>query len=290
MARANTIITRYRDEVGRSATVTVDIGTDPADDNYGPAQLVTDNPAKVAKIDDTSGRWKLAYGAKQPIRFVGGPLHSNIDGGLDVVIQGGNGGSPDVEFEVPITMPAPFSAGTTRMWPVQPWIDLATVTPTIGVYDPLGFENWFLYVRGVNSQNLQVGGLKLYSQYYVFESDIREGYARSQRKPIIEHRTAFEVSTIYTRGTTRWAAEGDLLTRSSQASDLEDHWFDVDGRALPFCVVPNALRNVVRFVRYDGIAFKETVEFHNQTEDDELVGIRFAVEEVGRGLRPGGAI
>jgi hypothetical protein len=285
MARANTIITFYRDEVGRTTAATIGTGTDPGDDNYGPAQIVSDDPAKVGKIDSTTGAWVLDFGVAQRVDLAA-LIHHDFDAGADVVLQANTSnswGSP--AFEVALTIPSWFGTGT-RAWPVNPWLDLTTATPTVGSYSPTGWRYWRLSITS-NSQNLQLGALKLYSQFYVFESDMLEGWSRAQRKPAIVNTTAFNIKTKYTRGTTIYASNGSLLTRSSQVADLEDQFFDTDGEMLPFVMVPNALRNRCYFVEKSDGSFTETVQFYDQANDDELIALPFAVEEVGRGLRPG---
>lgn len=296
----NTILTSWRYEVGQAADVTIDIGTDPGDDNYGPAILVNDNPAQVAKIDSTSGAWVLSSDTKMPVRLAA-LLHHNLDAGLDVVLQGSNGGSPfGAQYEVAFTIP-PHEATGTRKWPVQPFIDLQYTSPNLGDYDPLGFFDWRLYVRGTNSENLQVGGLKLYSQIQTLTYDFREGWNRTIRKPIIKHTTAFLVSTKYTRMTAQWACDGSLLVPTSQLEELDNQFFDVDGESLPFIVVPNGLKNRCYFVtRADGIQ-RESVRYYTTSDesssspDDDLPGTEWveyplALTEVGRGLRPGAAV
>lgn len=292
MARANTILTHYRHEVGRLATVTVDVGTDPADPNYGPDILVNDNPAQVAKIDDPTGAWLLEMPSAQAVTFAA-ILHHNIDpfpGGSNVVgspalnvrLQGNSSNSwTSPSFDEEFIVPSAWNYGTTRAWPIQPWMDLTV----FGSPTPPSFQYWRLLIEN-NSQDLQVGGLKLYSQHLILESDMREGWGRTQRKPIIRNRTAFEVTTKYSRGTTLWQSDGSLFLPTSRAYQIEDHWQDSNGSALPFTIVANGLRNDARFVERTE-DFREVVQFYNEDTDEEWLEIPFAVQEVGRGLRPG---
>jgi len=282
MARALTIFTRYSDEVGKLATVTIETGTDPGDANYGPAVLVNDNPAQVAKINSTSGAWLLDFGIAQPVQLAA-LIHHDVDAGLEVVLQGNatNAAWGAPSFEAPFVIPA-WRALATQPWPVNPWIDLTAAEG----YNPAGFRFWRLLITG-NSQNIQVGNLKLYSTSFRLTSDFREGLSPSWLKPVIEHQTSYRVATIYPRGTAQWAQAGTIRTESALLETLEAHWFDVDGRALPFVMVPNALRNIAYFVRMKTVDRQHAVLFYNETTDDELVDLPIAVEEVGRGLRPG---
>ncbi len=281
MARALTIFTRYSDEVGKFATVTIETGTDPGDDNYGPDILVNDNPAQVAKIDSTTGAWQLAFPSAQPVELAA-LIHHDIDEDVTVVLQGNSSaswGSP--AFEVTFVIPA-WRALATQPWPVNPWIDLTAADG----YNPAGYQYWRLLITG-NSQNIQVGNLKLYSTSFRLTSDFREGLSPSWLKPIIEHQTSYRVATIYPRGTAQWAQAGTIRTDSAFFETLDAHWFDVDGRALPFTIVPNALRNIAYFVRMKSVDRQWAVQFYAEAEDDELIDLPIAVEEVGRGLRPG---
>jgi hypothetical protein len=68
----NTIYNRIEDEVARLAEITIGTGTTPSDP-YGPEALVDENPALVAKIDSTTGRWVFQYDSPQRIDIVDSP-------------------------------------------------------------------------------------------------------------------------------------------------------------------------------------------------------------------------
>ncbi len=302
MARANTILTDYRDEVGRLATVTIDEGTDTGDPNYGPDVLVNDNPAHVAKILTVSGSpasgvgaWQLELPSAMPITLAA-ILHHNIDpflGGspaigspaLNVRLQANTSSSwTSPPFDEEFIIPAPWAEGTTWQWPIQPWLDLTD----LGSPSPPTYQFWRLLVEN-NSEDLQVGGLKLYSQHLILESDMRDGWTRVQRKPLIRNRTAWAIDTKYSRGTTLWQSEGSVFAPTSRAEELETHWFNVDGSALPSVIVPNGLRNTCQFVERTE-DFREVVRYYNEDLDEEWIEIPFTVQALGRGLRPGGPL
>jgi hypothetical protein len=281
MPSAHTILTRYADEVGRSATASIQTGTDPGDPDYAADQLQTDNPAQVAKIDSTTGAWVYDFGSAQRVDLAA-IIHHDFDAGADVKLQGhatSSWGSPS--FEQAFTIPA-WKAEGTRAWPVNPWLDLTTDAQ----YSASGFRYWRLVVTG-NSQNLQLGAWKLYSSFIRVESDFRPGLGRAHRKPIIENRTAFEVATIYHRNTTLWMQDGTMRLTTAQADVMEDQWYDAAGRGYPFVIVPNGLRNICYFVRRAGNDFQEAVQFHDLDDDSEVIDQPMSLEEVGRGLRPG---
>jgi len=278
MSEASAIYQRYSDEVGRLATITIETGVDPGDPNYGPATLVDDNPAKVAKIDSTTGAWLFSYAAKQPVAIVA-LIHHAFDAGADVKIQGNATddwlGSPGPAFEASLTIPAWLGTGAGR-WPVNPWLDL-TAQPG---YDATGFQYWRLVITG-NSQNLQLGQVWFGSAIRRLDPDLRWDFVRTRDKPIIENKTAFGVSTIYARGTTRWQLQGDHRVTDALEADLDTQWFEADGRAYPWLLVPDGLENrcaLVRWAETNRAVTKHFLDVHDH---------RFVAEEVARGLRPG---
>ena len=283
----NTIFQRASDEVARDATITIGIGTDPGDDDYAPTSLVDDNPAKVAKIDSTTGAWDLDFGSAQRIDLVA-LIHHDFDAGANVKFQGfssdpGGSPGPSAAIEASITIPAWLGSGTSA-WPVNAWKDL---TGESG-YTTTGYRYWRLIVTG-NSQNLQLGQLVCCSTIRTLDPDLRWDYVRSVRKPNIFNRTAFEVDTIYTRGTSVWRLEADLRQDDTLLSDLEAHWYDADGQAKPFLAIPSppdsaSTGSVERrpyLVRYD--EDNRSLRHHAYDVHD----MRLILREVGRGLRPG---
>lgn len=287
----NTIYQHYADEVARNATVTIETGSavSPADDDYGPESLIDDNPAKVAKIDDTTGAWLFEYPAKQVIQ-VAALIHSNFDStegsprspNTSVRLEGNNTdswGSP--AFSAEFTIPAWFSTGARR-WPVNPYL----VLPDLPGYDDDGFFFWRLVVED-NSENLQLGMVWFGETIRRFDPDLRwtgtSGPAVGLDKPQIENRTSFGVSTIYSRGTTIFSEEADLLKTDVMAAALEQHWYDVEGRARPWLLIPSGPISDDRayLVRYT------TTDRQMQWNFIDTHAMRIGVQEVGRGLRPG---
>lgn len=285
-----TIYQRATDEVARLATITIETGTDLEDDDYAPASLVDGNPAKVAKIGSTTGAWEFAFDEAQRIDLVA-LIHHNFDEGADVVLQGTNDASPrwassPVDFEAAITIPAWLGSGTSR-WPVNPWLDLTQVEG----YSATGFPYWRLLITG-NSQNLELGQIWLGSQIRRLSPDLRWNYVPMPKKPIIRHSTAFEVETLYSKGTTRWQLEGAIPQTNTLEAELEAHWYDVDGVAKPWLLIPqppgttsddvmSGRDNRAYLVRYAQDQRPVPHVVHNAHE------LKLVVQEVGRGLRPG---
>lgn len=285
----NTIYQFYKDEVARLATISIEDDASPSlsgGESYGPDSLVDDNPAKVAKIGATSGAWIFAYAEKQRID-IAALIHHTFD-----ETPAGSPGSPtpsvrlegnatsdfsNPTFVATFTIPPWFGEGTRR-WPVNPYLVLTEVEG----YDPEGFLFWRLVIEN-NSQNIQLGQVWFGSTIRRFDPDVRWGPRVVPDKPQIENRTSFGVSTIYPLGTTIWGYEADLQATDDLAEALEQHWYDVEGRARPFLLVPSGPGPDDRcyLVRYAITTRQAEWNFANTHV------MRLAFQEVGRGLRPG---
>lgn len=280
----NTMYNGLSDEVARLATsITIETGgVSPEDENYGPDNLVDENPAKVAKIEATTGAWLFAYNEKQRID-IAALFHHNFAASSEspapsVRLEGNDTNSwATPSFSAEFTIPDWFASGTRR-WPVNPYLILTDLSG----YDPAGFLYWRLVVEG-NSENLQLGQVWFGSTIRTFDPDLRWGPMPLVTKPQIENSTSFLVDTIYPRGTTRWSMEADLRASDDLSAALEAHWYDVDGRAHPwplFLAGPIASDRAY-LVRYATTERQMQWNFENQQD------MRLAFREVGRGLRPG---
>lgn len=282
----NTIYQHYADEVARLAEVTIETGSavSPVDDDYGPESLIDDNPAKVAKIEDTTGAWLFEYDTPQVVELFSA-IHHNFDETDDaagspapmVRLQANNINSWSAPLlDVQIVIPPWFSVGTRR-WPVNPWVDLTSQSG----YDAAGFLFYRLLVEN-NSQNLQLGMVWFGSQIRRFDPDLRWGPTVGTFKPQIENRTSFEVATIYSRGTTIWQEDATLHGDDDMAAALELHWHDV-GAAQPWLIVPSGPISDDRayLVRYATTAQQMQWNFEHSHD------MQLSFREVGRGLRPG---
>jgi len=293
----NTYYTHYSDEVARLAdSIVIENDGSPSlagGDDYAPETLVDDNPAKLAKITEggsgspaaglVSGAWVLSYSAPQPIALVGLIHHSFGD-----PTSGSPSGS--VRFEgnvtddfsspamsVEIEIPEWLGTGTGR-WPQNAWKDL---TGESG-YLAGGYQFYRLIIED-NPQNIELGQLWCASVIRQFDPDLRWGLSIGADKPQIENRTSFGVSTIYARGTTIWTAEADIQLTDEMRDALEAHWYDVEGRARPWLLVPSGPGTpnrcyLVRYTMTDRQAQWNSHETHSQ---------HLSFQEVGRGLRPG---
>ena len=275
MPSAAAIYQQYSDEVAHLATITIETCVDPGDDNYGPAALVDDNPAKVAKINSVTGAWQFAYPAKKPVAIVG-LIHADFDAGADVVIQGDDAADwVTPAFEAAITIPAWLGSGTGA-WPVNPWLDL---TEAAG-YDAAGWQYYRLLVTA-NSQNLQLGQVWFGSEIRRLSPNLHWGFTERSQKRTIANETSYGVQTIYTRGTTEWRLEASGEFGATLQAALEAQWADVDGTAYPWLFVPDGLVNRCYLVRWAELIRAERHIFSQQ------IGQELVIRELARGLRPG---
>lgn len=272
---AHVLYQKYADNVAPLATITAPTGT-VASAPYGLTALVDDNPAKLFKFTTTSGSLQFAYVAKQPLQNVG-LIHSNCDAGLTVQIMGDNAANwAAPAFSANITIPTWLATGTTRAWPINPWLDLE-VQPG---YSALGFFYWLLKF-GTNSQAIQLGLPWLGATNRRLSPNIQWGTKPVEDKPAIENVTNARVSTIYSYGTSLWENEGDVRHTDAQRTAIREQWYDVDGRRLPFLLVPDGTKNVCYLVRWKTTSQEMQENFVNHTT------MHLAFQELSRGLRPG---
>lgn len=274
------IYTFYADNVAKLADISIETGSDPDDDQYGPSSLVDDNPAKYAKIDSTTGAWLLEFDSPQPVAMAA-LIHHTFDETVgspspEVWLEGNATDSwASPSFRAQILIPAWLGAGESA-WPVNPWLDL-TVQPG---YNPNGFIFWRLSIID-NSQNIQLGQLILSSVIRQMYPDRQWEYVTGQLRRKIDNRTEFGVSTIYSRFSPQWNLEGGHRVDDDFRELLDQHWHEVDGAGFPWLYIPDADQNRCYMVR-----FKEPSRSSTHVIFD-VNDYTFAVEEVARGLRPG---
>lgn len=265
----------YSDELARTATITVQTGAVETD--YGVDLLTDDNPAKVLRATGTSLALQLDFGTATPIGQLA-LIHSTLETGDDVRIQGNataSWGSPSFNVAVPIA--GWRGSGVTR-WPTNTWFDVDAEA----TYNPSGYR-YYRLTFGVTtplSQALQLGQLRIHPSLRTFYID--RDTAIRPRKPIIKNTTAFDVDTIYPRGTTRFAQTFTLGGfEAAERASFEAHWYDVDGQSYPWLFVPDATVNECYLVRW------ATTEYDMARALQSVARVSGAVQEVSRGLRPG---
>lgn len=274
------IYTHPIDELAGLSTVTVQTGSAPT--GYGPELLIDHNPAKVAKISAVTGAWQGQWGANKAPK-VCAVIHHDFDEGADVKIQFDstpNWTTP--AFSQSIVIPAWKGTGTRR-WPTNPWSGDLTLNPS---WSGGGWLYWRLVVTG-NSQNLQLGQIYLSSTLrrigtpLTKEGGIAFGYAETPKRPVNVNETAYEVQTIYTRGTRILSFSGSLRTIDSVMPGFKEQWEDAGGMSEPFLFIPDGTVNEAYYVRWTGESRQFTRNFYDQND------LPWDLREVGRGLRPG---
>lgn len=270
---SSAIYQRPGENVAQTATITIETGTDPGDDNYGPDVLVDGNPAQVAKINSTTGAWLFDFGSAVQISLIA-LIHHCFAAGTDVKIQGNatnNWGTPS--FEASITIPT-WLGRTLSPWPVNPFRDLTGLSG-LGAY-----RYWRLVITG-NDQNLQLGQVWMATTIRTFDRNYKWSYSQTTQSPAIRNRTAFGVDTIYARGTHRYRFTADQLPTSAFAAELRTTWIEGNGFASSWLFIPNPTVNEAFFVRWSGDTLALQHIFPN------IFSQRLDIEEVSRGLRPG---
>lgn len=269
------IFTRPSDNVAPNATKTIQTGTDPGDDHYGPDTLTDLNPAKMAKILSTTAAWLFDFGAAQRIDLIA-LIHSTFATTCTLRLQGN---ATDVwtspSFNAVIDVQAWLGSGTTR-WPRNQWLDL---TQEAG-YSTTGYRYWRILITG-NDQNVWLGQVIMSPTIRRMDPDLRWDYVPSHRKRSIVNETAFGSKTIYARGTTQYLLQGDHRMDEDLYVDQMEHFYDADGIALPWVLIPDGDEPDVYFVRWAEDLFAGPHHLPNVRDR------KFQVEELSRGLRPG---
>ena len=228
--------------------------TASAEDTSYPAEnLVSENPAKPAKLTTTTGSWVLEFGAAiAPVAAV--LVYQYLDAGLEVRIQANTSdswGAPP--FNQAFTIPAKRLDGpSNQRWTVNPILEL-TGAPS--------YAFWRLVVVGTNSQAVVVGRLLLLSAWrdvsiFFGGSDIEEGDAPEGQ---IEVRTELGVENIVSIGGPRRSLSGVLMGSDlyPAAMNLDDAALfralheSADGRLKPFAFRPFDEENDCWLVRFE---------------------------------------
>lgn len=265
---ANLQYQHYSDNKAPNATVTVNVGT--AATGYPATNLQDRNPAKPAKLAETSGAWVFAFAAAQRVDIAALVMH-NLTAGLAVRIQGhasSSWGAPT--FNQLITIPAYRDDG----FPVNPWLDLTGLSG----YSAAGFQFWRVWVEGVNAAGVAIGEVWLGQTKRTLSPNINWGESQDEERKLIEHSTDYGVDTIYDLGVTRRSIMGDIDAPDTTRDALRTWWRDSRGRAQAFLIMPDGAVNDAWMVRWADA--RQAVRF--DLTDRNTVALSF--QEVSRGL------
>lgn len=265
---ASLIYQRASDNVAPNATVTVQTGT--AATGYPAANLVDLNPAKPAKLVETTGAWLFDFGSAQRVDLVA-IVHHNLNAGLNVRIQANatdSWGTPtiDAAFTIPAQDPDLFRPG--------PWLDLTAVAG----YSAGGFRYWRLVVVGTNSAPVAIGEIWLGSSIRTLDPNIQWGATDGDDHQIVEHATDFGVATIFDLGTRTRTLTGQVDTTDSNRDDLRAWFRSTHGRAQAFLVIPDGDVNDALLVRFTDTRWAVQLNF----QDRNIIQLGF--QELSRGL------
>lgn len=264
----NLIYQHGADQVADNATITVQTGT--VDPEYPVTNLVDGNPAKPAKILETSGAWKFAFTGAQRIDFLAIP-HHNLTAGLEVRIQGNAAdawGAPTLNAL--ITIPAWRTDG----WPVGPWLDLTGVAG----YAVGGFQYWRLVVVGVNAAPVAIGQVWLGAALRTLSPNLSWGAREGEFHKITEHETDFGVVLSYDFGLLRRTLTGEVDATDAAKTAVLTWWQSTNGRARPTIIVPDGTVNEALMVRWA----EPKIDVTRNVIDRNTIPLAF--QEVSRGL------
>jgi hypothetical protein len=240
-----------------------------ADPSYGVANLVDRNPAKPFKMTSTTGNVVWGFGTPKELDIVS-LIHTNLTAGLNVRIQGNAtdtwaGPTLDEAFTIP--------ARDGDNFPVNPFLDLTGIVSR-------SFEWWRLVVVGVNAANVSIGDIWLGQNKRSLPHNYSWGFKRNAKRPIIEHRTDYQVSMIYDLGTKIRTLTGEIETNDAGLLALQAWWDSCNGRAQGTLIIPDPAVNDAWLARWATTERPEQHEFKNNNT--------FPVqwEEISRGLVP----
>jgi hypothetical protein len=239
------------------------------DPDYPIANLYDKNPARPFKMTGTTGNVVWDFGSAKQLEIVS-LIHTNLDAALNVRIQGNatdSWGAPTLNeaFTIP--------AKDRDNFPVNPFLDLSAIVSR-------SFQFWRLVVVGVNSANVSIGEIWLGQTKRTLPHNYSWGFKRSAVRPIIEHRTDYQVSTIYDLGTKVKKLTGEIQTNDAGLTELTDWWDSCNGRALGTLIIPDPNVNEAWLARWATIERPEQHEFKNNNT------FPVAWEEISRGLVP----
>lgn len=273
MASALAIYSHWTDELIRTGTVTLETGS--AETDY-PVELVfDDDPGHVFRSPDLAVAIQVDFLVATPLALIS-LVHSTLESTDAVKIEGSdtaNWAAPTAS--VAITPAGWEGSGVTR-WPINTWKDL-----TGSSIFSTGYKSYRICfgITANLAQPLQIGQIRLEPAIRNFE--LQNGFTETRLRPLIENVTSFNIATMYDRGTTQWGCTFDIIPNDAMRLAFQAQWSDVNGRARPWLFIPDGLVNRCYIVRW--ASTQEQVQRTWRT----LGKISAAVEEVGRGLRPG---
>lgn len=266
------------EDVFRLATSITASAPDPV---YPAENLISEDPAKPAKLTTSDGNWVLGFDSK--VAPAGVSLwHQYLDEGLSGVTIEGNDtdswGAPS--FSQTFTIPAKrFDGPTYQKWTIAPFMVLDPLP------DPTGYLFWRLSITGTNSQPIAIGRLFGPSILHRVTAFFNPNIPQSDEQTGIEQETELFVNNFVVIGGPRRSMQCVLIGTDvnagtapvQEAADFRKLYESSEGMAHPFLWVP--------FEDNDGWPVK--FETHTSPRTLEVDGSQiweFAVRETSRGL------
>lgn len=218
-------------------------------------------PSRPAKLGATSGYFELSFSPAIDV-LAAAIIYHNLDEGLDVTLEAGNGGVGS--FSTALTIEAHHPDG----WPVSAWTE----------FSPQTYDTWRLSINAANSLDVQVGRLMLLAAIRDIGNDVRWGVVETEEHGRLEHRTELDVETIYDLGGKRRAINGEIQLVDSLVGDFVSIYRQARSRVQPWLLVPDAGEVDAWLVRFEDPGWSRT---HDNPENNIFP---FRVKEVSRGL------
>jgi hypothetical protein len=216
------------DMVTASATLSLTAGT--AESSYPLTNLADLRPDKPFKANETAATIRATFGGAKALQAVGF-IHHNLHG-LTVTVTNNNSMASQS-----LVIPA---IGDDS-YPINPWLNIAAVTTSA--------TQWNFAITGA-AANVAIGDLILVETLRTM--DITWGVTHSDRHPVIEHRTEYDVPLIYDLGL-RYRLFTGAVVREDQRSAITSLHRGAKGRVTPFWFVPESGNNDAMLVRFVGV-------------------------------------
>jgi hypothetical protein len=251
--QARLIYCRPSDNIIANAT-TVTPSTEAT--GYDVENLWDGNPAKPWKATAQTANIVFDFGVATSIELVA-LIHHNLTAGLEVRIQGN---ATNVWSGPTLNQAFTIAAYDQDGFPVNPYLDLTAIAHS--------FRFWRLVIVGTNAANVAIGEMWLSATKRTLVKGVAAGFKHGASRPLIEHVTDYQVSTIYDLGAKVRSWDGRIMTTSADLLTLQAWWDACRGRALPTLLVPDPTVSEIALVRWRSMerSFERIYDKYNPVE------------------------
>lgn len=255
---------RYGDNLARAKTVTVDAGTEDTD--YPKANLVDGDPAVVAKLTGTTGRYRIDLGSSLAADVVC-LINHNLDAALaNVTICGNDDGvfaNPMTVAAKTIVIPSDRANGMTT----NAVLDISSDTATA--------RYWFLSFASANSAAIAIGELWLGATLYTLKA--KYPATEGSQEHLVEHVSPAGVEFRYRQDVEQWWQVFTVHFPGATLHTQGVNLIDAAGTTYSWLYWPDSATNAAYLVR-----FRERPQVQ-QTAPTFWIA-EFSVREVSPGL------